>query len=470
MSQTVLIVDDEENIRQGLAEILADEGFHVETASDGREALVRSAETAPDIVLTDVRMPGMDGMELLAHVRSQNDELPVIIMTAFGSVTSAVDAMKSGAADYLTKPINVEELSVVIRNTLLRKNLQQEVRLLRDRVGSEDQPKKLIGDSHEMRRVSEAIDQVAPTNVTVLILGETGTGKELVAEAIHKRSPRKEGPFIKLNCSTLSENLLESELFGHEKGAFTGASEQRRGKFEDAHKGTLFLDEVGEISGPTQVKLLRFLQEQAFERVGGNDTIHVDVRLLAATNQNLDAQIEAGDFRQDLYYRLNVITIELPPLRERKGDIPPLVQFFVDRYTRKNSKPVRWIHPSVIRALSQYNWPGNIRELENVIERSVVLAEGGVLETSHLPDQFHASEESEVIRFPGSSLKQIERYAIEKTLDHTGGNRTRTARVLGISVRKLQYKLKEYAAKDKAELGESRGGLEAALPPPGRPS
>ena len=472
MPPTVLIVDDEANIRKGLSEILADEGFSVETASDGREALARSAETTPDILLTDVKMPGMDGMELLARIKTQNADLPVIIMTAYSSLGSAVDAMKSGAADYLIKPINVEELCVVIRNILLRKSLQEDVRILRERVGFDGQPKTLIGESLEMSRVSQAINQVAPLNVTSLILGETGTGKELVAEAIHQRSPRRAGPFIRLNCSTLSENLLESELFGHEKGAFTGASEERRGKFEEAHRGTLFLDEIGEMSGSVQVKLLRFLQEQAFERVGGNETIRVDVRLIAATNQDLEALIQKGKFRQDLFYRLNVISIELPPLRDRTTDIPALVQFFVDRYTRKNNKLIRWIRPAVIRLLSQYEWPGNIRELENVIERSIVLAEGGILEISHLPAQFHPHDEAEEISFPGSSLKQIERFAIERTLDHTGGNRTRAARMLGISVRKLQYKLKDYAAIDKAESAEMRrGGAQAALPEySGRPS
>ena len=344
----ILVVDDEKNARQGLAEILAEDGYDVVTSPDGEQALREVDEFAPDLVLTDLRMPVMDGLELLEGIRQVDESLPVIILTAYGTVKTAVSALKRGADDYLTKPVDIEELEVVLKRSLEKSKLISEAGNLRERLRDKYRFENIVGASPEMQEIFKTVEQVAPTNVTVLVLGETGTGKELIAEAVHQRSPRRDGPFIKLNCTTLSENLLESELFGHEKGAFTGAYSQRLGKFEVAEGGTLLLDEIGEISPATQVKLLRFLQEQRFERVGGNEVIEVDVRLVAATNRDLETLIEEGRFRQDLFYRLNIISVRVPPLRERPSDIPLLVQHFMQKYADKNAKPIAGIQPEAM--------------------------------------------------------------------------------------------------------------------------
>ncbi|MBI2193740.1 MAG: sigma-54-dependent Fis family transcriptional regulator [Planctomycetes bacterium] len=443
----ILVVDDEKNARQGLEEILSEDGYEVATAIDGHRAIEQAREICPDLVLTDLKMPGMDGLELLSRIKGIDQDLPVIMITAFGTVKTAVQALKQGAEDYLTKPVDVEELEIIVKKAIERSQLLSEARALRERLREKYRFENVVGASPQMQEILQTVEQVAPSSATVLVLGETGTGKELIAEAIHQHSTRASGPFVKLNCTTLSENLLESELFGHEKGSFTGASNRRIGKFEVASGGTLFLDEIGDISPSTQVKLLRFLQEQKFERVGGNEVIEVDVRLVAATNRDLEKAIAEGKFRQDLFYRLNVISVRLPPLRERVSDIPLLVHHFMQKYSEKNRKKVLGIEPEAMQLLASYGWPGNIRELENVIERAVVLCQGETVGPRHLPTMFSKIESPAELGplIPGSNMREIERYAIQKTLEHTGGNRTQAARILGISVRKLQYKLKEYS-------------------------
>src|SRR6478735_102731 len=336
----ILVVDDEVNARTALAELLRDEGFDVETAADAFKALGKYESFTPHVVVTDLKMPGMDGIELVKKIRAMEDPAAVVVMTAFGAVSSAVDAMRAGAAEYLTKPLNFDELLVVLDRVLEQQALRREARQLRARVRDRVAPNNIVGGSPPMQRVFEVVDQVAPSRATVLITGESGTGKELVANALHQRSPRAKGPFIKLHCAALAESLLESELFGHGRGAFTGAVGRREGRFEQANGGTLFLDEIGEISPAIQVKLLRFLQEREFERVGGNETLSVDVRVIAATNRNLQALVEEGKFREDLFYRLNVINLEMPTLRARQSDVPLLATHFLRKYTAENGKQI----------------------------------------------------------------------------------------------------------------------------------
>ncbi len=455
MAGRILVVDDEVNARTALAELLRDEGYDVETAADAFKALGKYEDFAPHLVLTDLKMPGMDGIELVKKIRSFEDPAAVVVMTAFGAVQSALDAMRAGAIEYLTKPLNFDELRVVIERVLGHQALEREARGLRQRVRDKVAPNNIIGANPLMQRVFEIVDQVAPSKATVLITGESGTGKELVANAIHQRSPRAHGPFIKLHCAALAESLLESELFGHERGAFTGAVGRRDGRFSLADGGTLFLDEIGEISPAIQVKLLRFLQEREFERVGGSQTISVDVRVIAATNKDLAAEVKAGRFREDLFYRLNVVAIEMPPLRERKSDIAALARFFVDRYAPQNGKAIDSIAPDALDALVGYDWPGNVRELENAIERAVVMSAGPVLEAKYLPTSVRpvaakAAEGAPAI--PGSTMAEIERYAILQTLEATGGSTSKAAEMLGISARTIQYRLHDYNAAPRSEV------------------
>jgi len=449
----ILVVDDEPNARSALAEILKAEGYAVETAGDGFKALARVTEFDPDLVLTDLKMPGLDGVELMGKLKEQDAELPVVVMTAFAAVETAVAAMRQGAANYLTKPLNTDELLVVLERALERTKLRKEASELRSRLEERYSFENIVGASPEMQQVFKSITQVAPSRATVLLSGESGTGKELVAAAIHHRSPRAAGPFVRLHCAALAETLLESELFGHERGAYTGADRKREGRFEQANGGTLFLDEVGEIPMATQVKLLRVLQEREFERVGGNQTIRVDVRVVAATNRNLKEMVAAGTFREDLYYRLNVINLTLPALRQRPSDIPALATHFLKRYSEENGKNVRTISDAALNLLAHQLWPGNVRELENVIERAVVLAEGEAIEPAHLPPELAAtSRRAGAPLIPGSTMDEIERYAILKTLESAAGSTSRAAEVLGISVRKIQYKLQEYAAAPKSQI------------------
>jgi DNA-binding NtrC family response regulator len=444
----VLIVDDEANARTALAELLRDEGYVTETAADGFKALPKVEEFAPDVVVTDLKMPGMDGLELMRKVRERDPDIVLIMMTAFGAVDSAVRAMRDGAADYITKPVSVDELALVLERELERKRLRAEAGQLRERLAARNRVSNIIGSSPQMQQVFDTVLQVAPSRASVLITGESGTGKELIAAALHEHSPRAKGPFIKLHCAALAETLLESELFGHERGSFTGAAGRRDGRFQQADQGTLFLDEIGEITPATQVKLLRFLQEHEFERVGGNQTIKVDVRVIAATNRNLLERVKQGHFREDLYYRLNVVSIEMPPLRARPTDIPLLATHFLNKYSGENGKGVIGFTDEALERLVRYPWPGNVRELENAIERAVVVCRGERVRPEDLAPSIAVlsgkprNDGSPPI--PGTTLADIERYAILKTLEHAGGSTSRAAEILGISPRKIQYKLHEY--------------------------
>jgi two-component system NtrC family response regulator/two-component system response regulator HydG len=443
---TILVVDDEKNTREALSQILTEDGYDVIAASDGYQALDLIGRDLPDLILADLKMPGMNGIELLSRIRVKGYDFPFVLMTAYGTIETAVDALKKGAEDYLTKPINVEALQTQIKKILSRRKMVQEIKDLRDRLRDKYRFENIIGSSPQMQSIFKTVHQIAGSRATVLITGESGTGKELIASAIHQNGDRADKPYIKVSCSALSENLLESEIFGHEKGAFTGAMFSRQGRFEIADTGTLFLDEIGEISLATQVKLLGFLQDREFERVGGNKKFKVDVRLIAATNKDIEKAVADGTFRQDLFYRLNVIMISMPPLREKSSDIPLLVDHFVKKYNEENNKKIEGVTHNAMAALMAYNWPGNVRELENMVERAVVMCNERTIGRRYFPVVTDAKEidREEIPPIPGSTLAEIEKYAIQKTLENVGGNRTRAAEMLGISLRKIQYKLKEY--------------------------
>jgi two-component system NtrC family response regulator len=447
----IVVIDDEVNAATALEALLRDDGYDVTRAHDARSGLQLIEKSEPDVVLTDVRMPGMDGVELLARIKETRPETMVVLMTAYGTVKTAVKAMKLGAEDFLSKPIDMEELEVVLQKTLEKKALLDETRVLRERLEQKYRLENLVGESPEMLAVFKTIRQVAPSSASVLLLGESGTGKELFAQALHQNSPRRAKPFIRVACAALPETLLESELFGHEKGSFTGAVYSRAGRFEVADGGTLFLDEIGDISPTVQVKLLRFLEEREFERVGGNKTYKVDVRIVAATHRDLKKKIEEGLFREDLYYRLNVIEIQIPPLRERRGDIALLVHHFLHKYASANGKEVQRISDEALGLLLSHQWPGNVRELENAMERAVVLTTDVALQPVHFPTLHKvqaapaaAAAPKSGVSIPGSTLAEIEREAILRTLEAVGGSTSRAASVLQISARKIQYKLKEY--------------------------
>jgi DNA-binding NtrC family response regulator len=448
----ILVADDEVNARAALVELLREEGYTVESAADGFKALGKLDDFAPDIVLTDLKMPGMDGIELLARVREKDPDIAVIVMTAFGAVETAVSAMRAGARDYLTKPVNMGELSLVIAREIEQRRMRAEAGLLRARLSERYRFENIIGNSTPMQEVFKTVSQIAGARASVLITGESGTGKELIAAAIHEHSPRVKGPFVKLHCASLAESILESELFGHERGSFTGAQSRRDGRFFQANGGTLFLDEIGEISPAVQVKLLRFLQEREFERVGGNDTISVDVRVIAATNRNLQQAVADGKFREDLYYRLNVINLEMPALRARPSDVPLLAAYFLRKYAAENGKQIGGFSQDALERLSGYGWPGNVRELENVVERAVVLSRGDEVTGAELPPHLVPAKERGGIQIPGATMDEIERYAITKTLESTGGSTSAAADILNISVRKIQYKLHEYQSAPKSAL------------------
>ncbi len=443
---TILIVDDEKNTREALSKILSEDGYDVLSAADGYQALDIIGRDLPDLILADLKMPGMNGIELLSRIREKGHEIPLVLMTAYGTVETAVDALKKGAEDYLTKPVDFDALQKQIERILSRGRMAREIKELRERLRDKYRFENIIGSSPQMQSIFKTIHQIAASRATVLITGESGTGKELVAAAIHQNGDRAGGAYVKVSCSALAENLLESELFGHEKGAFTGALYSRQGRFEIADGGTLFLDEIGEITRATQVKLLGFLQDREFERVGGNKRFSVDVRLIAATNKDLEKAVADGSFRQDLYYRLNVITIEMPPLREKPSDIPSLVDHFVKKYTRENDKEIEGVTPNAMIALMAYPWPGNVRELENAVERAVVMCNERTIGHRHFPAVTGSrdADSSDAPSIPGSTLAEIEKYSIQKTLEAVGGNRTRAAEMLGVSLRKIQYKLKEY--------------------------
>ncbi len=448
--ERVLIVDDETNARGALCTLLREEGYEVSEAADGEQALGVLEELAPALVLSDVRMPKVDGLALLERARAQGSDALFVMMTAFGTIESAVRAMKAGAENYLVKPLDADAVLVFVQKALEKRRLLREADSLRARVRERFKLEGMVGESSELRSVYEVVRQAAPTRATMLVLGESGTGKELIAQALHETSPRAQKPFIKVSCAALSDTLLESELFGHEKGSFTGAAARREGRFELADGGTLFLDEIGEISHATQVKLLRALQQREFERVGGTQTIKVDVRVVAATNRDLAAEVKAGRFREDLYYRLNVVAVTLPPLRRRKSDIPALVSHFVERAAAEYGKTIRGVAPGFLNALLAHDWPGNVRELQNAVERAVVLCKGEELTGDDLPPSLSGPrpdarrEGSSLI--PGATLHEIEREAILRTLELTQGSTSRAAELLGISPRKIQYRLKEYSS------------------------
>ncbi len=460
--ERILIVDDEANARQALESLLADEGFETAGASNGEEALQLIERFAPGAVLTDVRMPVMDGMGLLTKARATGSDAVFVMMTAFATIEMAVEAMAAGAENYLVKPLNVGAVVAVLKKALEKRRLLIETDLLRQRVRQRYQFQSIIGDSPQLQSVFDVVKRAAPTKATVLILGESGTGKELIAQALHEESPRKNKPFVKVNCAALSETLLESELFGHEKGSFTGAAARREGRFEVADGGSLLLDEIGEVSPAIQIKLLRVLQNREFERVGGNQTIKVDVRLIAATNKDLAAEVKAGRFREDLYYRLNVVAVTLPPLRDRKGDIPALVNHFIDKFAKAYDKSITGLTPGTLNALLSHSWPGNVRELENAVERAVVLAKTKDLTADDLPSSMSGPRPTAAASgslIPGATMLDIEREAILRTMAMVDGSTARTAEVLGISIRKIQYRLKEYSSgtqpKPEGELDEA---------------
>jgi len=440
----ILIIDDEANARAALSEILSEEGYATETAADGFKALGKLEDFAPDVILTDLKMPGLDGIAFMEKARAAAPGTVFVVMTAFGTISSAVEAVKKGAENYLTKPLEYEVLTAVVERAMEKATLLQETRQLRDRLRERNAFGHIISADPKTKDVLDLVSQIGPSKASVLITGESGTGKELIAEAIHAASQRAQKTLVRLHCAALAETLLESELFGHERGAFTGAVARREGRFKQADGGTLFLDEIGEIPTAVQVKLLRVLQEKSFERVGGNETLKVDVRIIAATNRDLKAEIKKGTFREDLFYRLNVVTIELPPLRDRRADIPALASFFLRRYAEENGKHIEGFSDAASAVLSSYSWPGNVRELENVVERAVVLCEAREIEPRHLPPSVAPDANMGGRPIPGSTISALERYAILKTLEACGGSTSRAAMILGVSTRKIQYKLHEY--------------------------
>jgi two-component system response regulator HydG len=442
--KTILVVDDEQSHRLMLRAHLEGEGFQIVEASDGHEAVDRVNERSFDLVLMDIRMPTMDGIEALKLIKEATAATPVIMMTAYGSINSAVEALKAGAADYLTKPLDMDELIFKAQKALYYRQLEEENILQKERLGMRFDFSRIIGTSPAMKKLFETLSMAAPTEATVLLLGESGTGKELVANAIHQNSPRKDKPYVKVNCAALPETLLESELFGHEKGAFTGAIDKKKGRFERADGGTLFLDEIGEMSPPTQTKILRVLQEKEFEAVGGTKTIKVDVRIITATNKDLAEEVKQGKFREDLYYRLNVVPITIPPLRKRTEDIPLLAEHFLRIYSEKNKRDIKGFGPGVMDAFIDYSWPGNVRELENIVERTVIMSGENTITLGDLPPGITGPQGEGDRTPPPTSLRDVERATILKTLHQTGGNRTHAAQILGITRKTLQNKIKEY--------------------------
>jgi two-component system NtrC family response regulator len=448
--ETILIIDDEKNYLVILEALLSPEGYEIITEDNAMNALRLIRETDLDLIITDMKMPGMNGIELLEESKKINPELPVIIMTAYGTIERAVEAMKKRAYDYITKPFRNEELKLTIKKALENYRLIKENRLLSEALSDRYKYGNIIGKSKPMLKIYDMISKVAQSRASVMITGPSGTGKELIAKAIHYNSPRKNRPFISLNCGALTETLLESELFGHEKGAFTGAIAMKKGRFELANEGTLFLDEVGETPPSLQIKLLRVLQEMEFERVGGTKTIKVDVRILTASNRKLKEDIDRGIFREDLFYRLNVVQIEVPPLKDRIEDLPFLTAHFIEKFQPSKKKKIE-LAPAVWKALYNYSWPGNIRELENTIERAVVMNSDGLISIEDLPDEFsEKQEEINVDRFIPlnaplqKTLEQIEKHLIRRSLKQCNNVQSHAAEMLGITKSLIQHKMKKY--------------------------
>jgi DNA-binding NtrC family response regulator len=440
-----MIVDDEKNTREGLKWVLESTGAEITLAENGEQALVRLGSQPVDVVLSDLKMPRMDGMELLEHVKEEFPETDFVILTGHGTVETAVQAMKRGAFDYLIKPVNIEELQLLVERIFEQKALKQENERLRREVDDRYGFESIIGRSPQMEQVFEKVRQVAPTKASVLIQGETGTGKELIAKAIHFNSPRRRKPFIAVNCGALSQTLLESELFGHEKGAFTGAIKQKAGRFELAHGGTIFLDEIGETTPELQVRLLRVLQEQEFERVGGMKPVKVDTRVVAATNRDLKKEVDAGRFREDLYYRLNVIRLDLPPLRDRVDDIPLLVNFYLKQFCKDHGRDLT-VNPKAMSLLQNYHWPGNVRQLRTVMESAVILSSGKEILPRNLPEEIrNDTQPANAIRLRvGMTVADAERELIRATLAELQGNKAKASRMLGLGRKTLYRKLEEY--------------------------
>jgi DNA-binding NtrC family response regulator len=452
----ILIIEDEDKLRRVLELQLRSAEFEVEqaaTAEDGLKLVDRA-----DLVLTDLRLPGMDGLELIRVIRRQNVRTPIVVMTAFGTVETAVEAIKTGAFDFLMKPFSLDHMTTVIRKALSVRALEEENRSLRAELGRRYEFDNIIGHSQAMQDIFATIERVAPSRATVLLGGESGVGKDLIARAIHFHSPRRDRPFVKINCTALPENLMESELFGYEKGAFTGANAPKPGRFEQADTGTAFLDEIGDVPATIQVKLLRVLQEREFERLGSNKTRHIDVRIVAATNQDLRAALEQGTFREDLYYRLNVVPIDIPPLRERPEDIPFLAEHFVQKLAKASDSPVESISEEAIRKLMGYHWPGNVRELENVVERSLVLCTGARLEAADIrldttPRARQQQAAPDAFLPEGVSLDDYEQSIIREALRRAGGNKSQAARLLGLTRNALRYRLSQMGLDNNSKDG-----------------
>ncbi len=455
---TILVADDDATHREVLRTLLEEWGYAVREAVDGEHAVALCREQPFDLVLMDVRMPKKSGLEALKEIKVHNPAVPVLIMTAFSEVAAAVEAIKSGAYDYLTKPLDFEKLKVVLRNVFAHVGLIRENATLSRSLAATEAQTGMVGRSESMRALWEMVRTIAPTDATVLITGESGTGKELVAKAVHAAGRRARGPFVAVNCAALTESLLASELFGHEKGAFTGADKKHEGHFLKADGGTIFLDEIGEMPLSMQVKLLRVIQEREVLSVGGNKAVPVDVRIIAATNRDLAREVAAGTFREDLYYRLNVVTLALPPLRERADDIPLLAQYFMARFADKNNKKIKGFTPGAMDRLVRYAWPGNVRELENVIERASILLLGEHISERELPERFAPARGdalTDALTTDCPTLEDVERAVILKTLKRFGGNKTEAAKALGITRKTLHAKLSKYqSAQEDAPEGE----------------
>ena len=445
----ILLVDDDKNTANGLRKILLQDGYDTSCTYTGKEASNLIETEHFDIVITDMKLPDISGFSIIEKVKKKDIDIAVVMITAFSSIQTAIDAMKKGADDYLTKPVNIEELELILKKILERRLLILQNKELKQKLNDKYNFSGIIGNTPEIQLIFKTITEIAPTAATVLIYGDTGTGKELIANAIHYSSDRRDKPFITLHCASLSEGVLESELFGHEKGAFTGAISQRRGRFELANGGSLFLDEVGEMNSHVQIKLLRVLETGKFERVGGEKTFESDVRIIAATNKDLEKEIKEGRFREDLYYRLNVINLKLPSLIERKEDIGLLIDNFLIKYSKKNRKNIKGLTPQSAKLLNNYDWPGNVRELENAIERAVVMARNEYVEPNDLPSNINVNTKKsrkETFRIPsGATMKEIEKKVIIETLQTTNGSKSKAAKILGISTRKIEYKIKEWS-------------------------
>ena len=452
-SERILIVEDDAAARIGLEQLVKSWGFIADSACDGEEALEKVTSFRPAIVITDLVMPRMDGLALLRALPQVGADVTTLLLTAQGTVDTAVEAMKEGAYDYLTKPVDIQRLKILLDKIVERLETMREVKALRRQLREHGAFGSLIGNSPEMRKIYQVIEQAAPTSASVLITGESGTGKELVAQTIHQLSPRATFPFIAINCAAIPETLLESEIFGHEKGAFTGAADRRQGCFELADRGTLFLDEIGEMTPATQVKLLRVLQERRFRRLGGRTEQSVDVRVIAATNVDPVDAVKQGKLREDLFYRLNVFSFRLPTLRERKEDLPLLVQAFINEFNQRNQKSISGLDQQAMRMIEQHAWPGNVRELRNVIERATILAAGPFIEAKHLPpvlaEEPQAQHQPQLALAPGTTVEEAERRLIMMTLAHTRDNKTRAAEILGISLKTLHNKLNKLRLRPK---------------------